>query len=64
MPRKRFRPVETIGKLRYTDVVLGQGTMVTEVVGTLEGPRLNRAAPRVWSTRNASPFRLLMPASG
>jgi len=35
MPKKRFQPAESIGKLRHADVLLGQGKKVAEVVKAL-----------------------------
>ena len=35
MPKKRFQPEEIIGKLRHSDVLLGQGEKIAEVVKTL-----------------------------
>jgi transposase len=35
MPQKRYRPEEVIAKLRETDVLLGQGKKVSEVVRTI-----------------------------
>jgi len=35
MRKKRFQPEEIIGKLRYADVLLGQGKMVAEAVKAL-----------------------------
>ena len=35
MPQKRYRPEETIAKLRQADVLLGEGKKVPEVVKAL-----------------------------
>jgi hypothetical protein len=35
MPKKRFQPEESIGKLRHADVLLAQGKKLAEVVKAL-----------------------------